>query len=438
MKTLDQDANKNRFLWRCYLQILYLVAYVWRRLLFRTTFIAITGSLGKTTTKECIAAIFSAHFPTAKTLRNQNDRYGVPRTILRVRPWHRFAVVEVATNQPGLMRRSARLVRPHVAVVLTVARTHTKDFLSLDETAAEKAQILKALSPTGLAILNAEDPRVLKMADGCRCRVKTFGRSAELDLWADEVSSKWPARLSLRVHAGSEMQRIKTNLVGLHWVNSVLAALLTALSCGIPLKAAAEALEQVEPFPARMQPVLLPSGATIIRDEYNSSPPTLEAALRAFEKFEAVRRVLVISGFSDSPKNSRTRLRELGKRASEIADLAVFVNREHGQHAVKAAISSGMKPECVLNFTDLHEAASYLKSELRIGDLVLLKGRTTDHLPRIFFAQFGSIGCWKTNCSKTINCDFCDELRPGFDVESIYKPRTVQASINPSLSNDLA
>jgi UDP-N-acetylmuramoyl-tripeptide--D-alanyl-D-alanine ligase len=404
-------SMRNRIL-RYHWSLLYAVAYLWRCLLFRTTFIAVTGSVGKTTTKECIAVVLSARFSTVKTLRNQNDRYGVPRTMFRVRPWHRFAVLEVGSDQPGLMRTHARLVRPHITVVLAIARQHTRAFSSLEETATEKAQLLRQMSSRGVAILNAADPLVPGMAAGCRCRVKAFGRSAGLDLWADDVSSAWPARLSLTAHAGSETQRVNTTLVGLHWVNAVLAALLTALQCGITLNEAATALEQVEPFPARMQPVRLPSGAIVIRDEYNSSAVTLEAALRSFETFEARRRVLVISGFSDSPQNSRSRLRELGKTAAKVAGLAVFINREHGHQAVKAAIAAGMDARCVLNFTELQEAARYLRSELREGDLVLLKGRTTDHLSRVFFAQFGPIGCWKTRCRKTITCDFCEELRP--------------------------
>src|SRR3990170_116263 len=418
MRKPSRSNDKKAFLRWCHWQFLYLLAYIWRSVLFRTTFIAITGSVGKTTTKECIASIFSSNFRTAKTLSNQNDHYGVSRTILRVRPWHRFAIVEIGTDRPGLISRSARLVRPNIAIVLTVARNHTNVFLTLDDTATEKAQILKSLTPDGLAILNADDPRVRKMAAGCSCRVRMFGRSAGFDLWADEVSSKWPARLTLRVHTGSETQWVKTNLVGEHWVNSILAALLTAQSCGIPLKAAATELERVKPFTARMQPVLLPNGATILRDEENGSPDTLRGALQVLKKSDAARNVLVISDVSDSRERPRIRLRELGKMASQTAELAVFIG-EYGHHAVKEAIASGMKPECVLSFTDLHRATLYLKSELRTGDFVLLKGRGTDHLSRVFFAQLGTIGCWKTKCYKRIVCDLCEELRPEFDLHSI-------------------
>lgn len=401
--------------WRS--QFLLLLARLWRPLLFRTTFIAITGSVGKTTCKECLAAILSTQFPTAKTLFNQNERDGVPRTILRVRPWHRYAVVEVGTDWPGLVRRSARLLRPDISIVLAVAGTHTQVFATLDDTASEKAQLLEAQSPEGLAILNADDPRVHGMAAHCRPKVKTFGRSAGTDLRADEIRSRWPGRLTLRVRDRSETVLVHTNLVGEHWVNSVLAALLAAKTCGIPLAVAAAELARVEPIMARMQPVVLPSGATMLRDEWNGSPDTLAPALRVLHESDAARRVLVFSNLSDSRESSRNRARLLGRTAAQIAGLAVFIG-EHARNAVKEAVALGMKPECVHAFAGLEEAARYLKSELRKGDLVLLKGRSSDHLSRIFFAQFGAIGCWKEKCSRRYVCDVCEDLRPQFDPQA--------------------
>jgi UDP-N-acetylmuramoyl-tripeptide--D-alanyl-D-alanine ligase len=401
----------------CHQQLLYVLAYCWRRVLFRTTFIAITGSVGKTTCKECLAAILAARFPTARTLNNQNEFHGVPRTILRVRPWHRYAVVEVATDRPGMIAKSARLLRPAIAIVLGVAGTHTRVFPTLDDTAAEKARLLEALAPDGLAILNADDPRVARMAEGTRCRVKTFGQSAGTDLRADAVSSKWPARLGMRVSAGAETQLVDTSLVGEHWTNSVLASLLAATSCGIRLEAAARALAQVRPFMARMQPVSLPNGALILRDEANGSLETLNVALQVFEEAQASRRVLIVSGFTDAQMNSRSRLKELGKIAARTSGLAVFIG-EHAGNAVKQAVASGMKPGCAVSFADVQSAARYLKTELRRGDFALLKGRGDDHLSRILFAQFGEIGCWKTDCRRLYVCDVCEDLRPAFDLKA--------------------
>ena len=412
--------------WSCRLGLLYALAYLWRRLLFRTTFIAITGSVGKTTAKECLAAILSTRFSTASTLNNQNDRHGVPRTMLRVRPWHRFAVIEMGTDGPGLIKRSARLVRPHVAVVLTVARSHTKVFSSLEEIAAEKSSLLDAVLPNGLAILNADDSSVRLMASGRRCQVRTFGLSAGQDLWADDVSATWPETLTLRVHTRSEVEWVRTKLVGRHWVSSVLAGIAGALACGVPLKAAAAAVANVEPFPARMQPITLPNGATMIRDEYNGSYHTWQAAVQVLEEAHAARRVLVMSDVSDwhrgskASMRSRDRNRELGRIASRVADVAIFVSAQ-AHHAVKAAVAAGMHPDRVHGFPNLLTAAEHLKSELRHGDLVLLRGRATDHLSRICFAQFSEIECWKTRCRKTIVCDHCNELHPGFDLQVIRK-----------------
>jgi UDP-N-acetylmuramoyl-tripeptide--D-alanyl-D-alanine ligase len=415
--------NVRALLWSCRLWLFYALAYLWRRLLFRTTFIAITGSVGKTTAKECMAAILSTQSSTASTLNNQNDRYGVPRTILRIRPWHRFAVIEMGTDGPGLIKRSAQLVRPHVAIVLTVARSHTKVFSSLEEIAAEKSSLLDAVLPSGLAILNADDPSVRLMASSRRCQVNTFGLSAGHDLWADEVSSAWPETLTLRVHTRSEIEWVKTKFVGRHWANSVLAGIAGALACGVPLKAAAAAVANVEPFPARMQPITLPNGATMIRDELNGSYHTWQAAVKVLRDAHTARRVLVMSDVSGWHKRSlkaRDRNKELGRIASRVADVAIFVG-EHAHHAVKAAAAAGMHPDSVHGFTNLLKAAEHLTSELRHGDLVLLRGRATDHLSRICFAQFGEIGCWKTHCGKTIVCDHCNELRPGFDLQVIKK-----------------
>src|SRR5262249_11178223 len=135
------------------------LVFAWRRLMVRTTVIAITGSVGKTTAKECLAAALGGD-QVVKTFQNQNDRFGLPKTIRAMRPWHRFAVIELGTQGPGEMRRLARLAKPDIAVVLCVARTHTDKFKDLDATAAEKAELVRALSPRGIAVLNADHSRV--------------------------------------------------------------------------------------------------------------------------------------------------------------------------------------------------------------------------------------------------------------------------------------
>ena len=148
-----------------------------------------------------------------------------------------------------------------------------------------------------------------------------------LDLWAEEVSSQWPAQLALHVRTASATQKVQTNLVGEHWGNSILAAMLVAETCGIGLPEAAAALYQVQPFIGRMQPIQLPNGAIILRDEGNGSPDTVEAAMRVFTEARTRRKVLVLGNISDSRENSRVRFRRLGQQAAPVSRSCYFCRR---------------------------------------------------------------------------------------------------------------
>jgi UDP-N-acetylmuramoyl-tripeptide--D-alanyl-D-alanine ligase len=390
------------------------LAFVWRRLLFRTTFIAITGSLGKTTAKECLAAILSTRFPTVKSNANRNSGIGVCVSLLRVRPWHRFAVLELAGAAPKQLMRAARLARPDVGIVLNVLRTHTTTFATLADHAAEKARLLDALRPGGIAILNGDDPWVAAMAGGPGVRVRRFGTSADCDVWADQATSRWPDTLSFRVQGGGESARVETQLVGTHWVSSVLAAVAAAEACGMSLDEAARAARGVEPFPARLQAIGLPNGATVLRDDYNASIDTLGAARKVLEEARARRRLFVVNDFSDFGKNRKHRLRHLATEAARAAEVALFIG-EGADYGRRRAIEAGLDPRNVHGFPSLEAAAVFLGDELRAGDLMLLKGRTTDHAARVLFALLGEVGCWKAYCRKTTLCDHCWELdhRPG-------------------------
>jgi UDP-N-acetylmuramoyl-tripeptide--D-alanyl-D-alanine ligase len=229
-------------------------AYVWRRLMFRTTVIAITGSVGKTTATECLGAILSTVAPTRKTPKGLNDKRGVVGTVWAIRPWHRFAVIEVGTDRAGMIASTGRIVKPHIAVVLSVARTHTNNFKTLENTAAEKAQLLKYLPRGGTAILNGDDPHVRAMAQGCRAKVVFFGQTPDCQVRALDPSSTWPDRLTLNVQSGATRVHVRTQLVGTHWTSSVIAALAAAEQCGMPLEAAAGAVTRVLPFTARHAP----------------------------------------------------------------------------------------------------------------------------------------------------------------------------------------
>ncbi len=401
---------------------MYVAAYVWRRLLFRTTFIAITGSMGKTTAKECLAAALGSRYPTGKSVANQNDYSGVPRSLLRVRPWHRFAVLEVAANGLGLVQRSARLLRPDIAIVLLVARNHMKNFRTLENVAAEKAALLARLQPNGIAILNGDDPHVAAMAGSLRQRIVWFGSAPWCDYWGDAESSKWPERFSFDVHAEDEHARVQTQLVGNHWKPSVLAAIAAALECGVELSDAVAAIGRVEPALARMQPAPLPSGAIFIRDDLDSSIDVFKPAFAALADADAGRKILIMTDVTESPTKRRDRYRRMGLDIARTFDAAVFIG-EAAEYGVHGAVAAGMYPGQAHAFSSQQQAEEFLKAELKPDDLVLLKGRCVDHIARLYYALAGSIQCRRERCGKRILCDLCPELGALTPPRPAAKPR---------------
>jgi len=403
--------------------VLSLLAFCWRRLMFRTRFIAITGSLGKTTATECLAAVLRARFPTNATRHGVNNRTALATTILRTRLRHRFTVIEVGTKLPGALRRAAWLINPQAVAVLIVAAVHTNKLPDLDAIAAEKEQLMSRLGPRGLAVLNADDPRVAAMAGRCRGRVVTFGRSASCDVRAAGVSSVWPDRLNFTVQAGGESKFIQTRLVGAHWLGSVLAAIALGRSCGVDLDSAAAAIANVLPARGRMDPMPLPSGAIVLRDDLSTTYASLAPAVRVLSEAKARRRILIYHDAHDAPLKFQARFREFGSLAAGL-DLVIFYG-ERGRTPAKLAVQGGLKAETVRSFHDIWEVADFLKTELREGDLVLLRSWFPLHAERVYFAQLGTVGCRKAACHLFIACDICPALRPGLELvkEGLPYPR---------------
>lgn len=406
--------------------VIIVLAYIWRRLLFRTTFIAITGSTGKTTTKDFLAKTLEQKYSVMKTPGSWNHRkfLGPEMTILKTRPWHRYAVLEAGIENPGDMDQVAKLLKPDIAIILNVKCCHYRVFGSVESIAEEKSKLVKHLRKNGVAILNQDNPLTAGIKLPAGVKVLRFGESSSNDVQLLSSQSTWPDRCELKVAIGDEIQTIKTQLLGAHWSPSVLAAIAASNYCNVPMTDAIAAIQKVEPVWSRMQPICLEAyDATFIRGEYHASLDDLEVAFEFMKNAKASRKLVVLSDFCDSDMKSRPRANMLGKMAASCADVALFVGSA-GERCVKSAINAGMKPESALSFISTAQATEFLKNFVQKDDLVLIKGLTSHHLSRVYLGLLGDVKCSLESCSKQHLCDTCPKL--GFnwnsDLEGLMAP----------------
>jgi UDP-N-acetylmuramoyl-tripeptide--D-alanyl-D-alanine ligase len=385
----------------------------YRRLLGRTCFVGVTGSCGKTTTKNLIAATLGSHRRVRASDNFHNGPAEIATTVLSTRPWHRYCVAELGGFAPGILAETTSFFRPDVAVIIRVGSDHRTKFRSLDATAAEKGVLVEALRAGGTAILNADDPRVWAMRERTVGRVVSYGRSESADVRAEDVSSRWPQRLSLTVACEGERISVETRLLGEHWSEAVLAALATATALSIPLGAAARAVQEVPPAECRMSELETPDGVTFVLDTWKAPLWTVEACCRFLESARAARRVLVFGTISDYSGKGGRRYRAIARRALEVADLVLFVG-----DLANSARPGGR----VHSFRTAYEASRFLERWLRPGDLVLLKGsQRADHLERLALAHKSEVSCWRHRCGRWENCRDC-ELRADAFVPAATKP----------------
>jgi UDP-N-acetylmuramyl pentapeptide synthase len=375
------------------------------RHLSNTCFIGVTGSCGKTTATQLIAAILAEEGRVRKG-DHENEVGYIAKTIRAVSPRDRFCVCEVSGHAKGVMEQAARLLQPEIGVVTHIGQDHYSSFRSLEATAAEKGKLIEALPGDGVAVLNADDPHVYAMRTRTRARIITYGLSEGATVRAANVTSAWPERLSLDVcHAGGR-HHVQTQLLGTHWTHTVLAALSAALGTGVPLQRAVKAVEAFAPIPYRMSPHETPGGVTFVSDTRKAPFWTIGASLEFLRAARAERKILVIGAVSDTSKGFRQRYATIARQALEAADKALFV----GDYA-HAALKARTHPEDdrVMAFGMLCQLDSYLRSHLKSGDLVLLKGnQNSDHLHRIVLAQTNEIACWREKCGRTHPCGDCD------------------------------
>jgi UDP-N-acetylmuramyl pentapeptide synthase len=395
--------------------VLIRAAALHRRRLREVTRVGVTGSCGKTVTKQLVTAVLATRGPGTRTPAGYNSLVTTARALLATSPRDSFCVVELGVWRPGSLVRPLALLRPQVGIVTAVGTDHYSAFRGADAVAAEKGRLVRALPADGTAVLNADDERVRAMAALGPARVLTFGRCAGADVRARDVSAAWPDRLGFVVaHAGQRVA-VRTRLVGAHLLPSVLAAIAAGVALGVRLEDAARAVESVDPEPLRMQPVEAPGGITFIRDEMKAPVWSLPAVFEFLREARAPRKVLVLGSLSDYPGATGKRYPRVAREALAAADRVVFV----GPHAASAAKAAPPGSDALVTLPTVREAAAFLERDLRPGDLVLLKGSDkVDHLGRLVLSRLREVTCWRDRCGRAQVCDLCELLAapPGLPV----------------------
>ena len=348
------------------------LAHAWR-MKFRLPVVAVTGSNGKTTTKDLTASVLGTAWPVLKTEANFNNEVGLPLTLLQLTSEHRAAVVEIGMRGLGQIAALAPLAAPSVGVVTNVGETHIELLGSMENIARAKSELAEAISPGGTVILNADDPRVAAMAGKCRLgvRVVTFGIEEAATVRGLEIVAEGSASRFSVSFDGRETEAFTLPLLGRHNVYNALAALAVGWTLGLSPAAMREGLAQPRLTGQRFE-CYEKNGYIIINDAYNASPASMAAALTTLSETAPGRRVAVLGDMLELGKIARPAHQRVGQEAA-VAGVELLLTRGTlGEEIAKAAKEAGVKEVHIC--ASHEEAGAILRRQLRPGDTVLFKG----------------------------------------------------------------
>ncbi len=356
--------------------------------------VGITGSTGKTTTRELTAAVLSRRYRTFRNRGNLNTLYGLPIALGRLLPQHRIAVLELACDGVDQIRDLSSLIRPRIGVITTVDETHLATLGSLEAIAREKGRLLEALPPArdgGTAILNYDDTRVRDMAARTKARLITYGRDPDAHLVAGDVKADGTG-VTFTVYVrdffpvpgirGERRLRLRLPLLGAHSVYAALAAIAVGLVLEIPLPEALEALARTEPLPGRLRPLPGLKDSLILDDSFSASPASVRAALDTLQLFGDGRRLVVLGDLLDLGSYAEEAHRLLGHRLASTADLLVTVGDTARQIGVQAQ-RSGLDHDQVTVAYSIEDTVRAVSNKIQPGDTVLVKGATESRMEKV-------------------------------------------------------
>ncbi len=348
------------------------LAAFWRRR-HSPRVVGITGSVGKTTTKELIADVLARRYRTLKSEKSYNNEIGLPLTLLRLTPDTERVVLEMGMYDVGEIARLAEIALPHIGVVTIIGPVHLERLKTMDRIIQAKTELVQALppAPEGVAILNYDDPNVLGMRSATKARIFTYGLSPEADLWADGIEGLGLEGVRFRLHYREEVLHIRIPLLGRHSVHTALRAAAVGILEGLTWQEIVEGMSAPS-SQLRLVAVPGPRGSTLLDDTYNASPPSMLAALNLLDELEG-RKIAVLGDMLELGDYEQEGHEKVGLRAMEVVDILITVGLL-GRIIGETALRWGMPADRVHILEDNQTATHLLESLVQPGDVILIKG----------------------------------------------------------------
>lgn len=360
-------------------------AKAWRRRFPSLRVIGITGSVGKTTTKEMIAAVLAQRYRTLKSPGNRNNEIGLPLTLLsELRPYHECAVLEMGMYTTGEISLLCEIAEPQVGVLTIIGPVHLERVGSMEGIVKAKRELVEALPADGVAILNYDDERVMSMVPHTQARIFTYGLDPRADLWADSIRSMGLDGVGFALHHQGERLNVQVPMLGRHSVHTALRAAAVGLVEGLSWSEIVAGLNQTDAAQMRLVAVPGPRNSLIIDDTYNSSPDSALAALNLLEELDG-RHIAVLGDMLELGQAETRSHQVVGRRAADVADVLIAIG-PRSRTMADEAVKVGMPADRVYWVEDAETAVPLLLDLIREQDIILVKASLGMRLDRIVTA----------------------------------------------------
>jgi UDP-N-acetylmuramoyl-tripeptide--D-alanyl-D-alanine ligase len=380
------------------------LAHEWRKR-FSIPVIGLTGSSGKTTTKEMIAAIIGRKKNILKTEGNLNNLIGLPQTIFRLTSQHELIVLEMGTNTRGEIKRLTQIAEPNIGLITNIGPAHLAGFGSIEVVREEKKDLFFNMPSSGVAVINLDDEAIAAANDKWNGRKVTFSMSPNADITVNDIEKNGIKGMRFNLVIGGNAQKVEMKIAGLHHVYNAMAAAAAAVAAGMDSQTISEGLAAFRPFNGRMEMIKLHNGAFLLDDSYNANPASVREALMTLKDLKVGHNGYVFLGdMLELGAAADEMHRKIGMLIATIGIKALFIQGDFSRVTAGGAMEGGLAPENIFFLSGDENYSAYLKTNLKKGDWILVKGSRRMKMEKFVAQICDDFGCNKIDGNnKTIN-----------------------------------